>query len=664
MAVSRKIGRLGFEISADVKKLRNGLDRAQGRIRGFARGATRTLGKVTAAFGALGIAIGGLATIRGFKSTIENLEAIAIASNRIGLTTTALQEYVEVLKFSNVTQEQFITSIQRLGRRAQDAIDGSNALREAFLNLNVSLTDTQGNTRDINDIFEDTLAALKNIQNPIERNAAAFKLFDTEGVPAIAALTDTYDDLIGRVRASGAIIDEEAIQKASKLNEQFTEASTVIQGKFKRAFVELIPVVTRFAEFVARAGEEITLLAESFGFISREVDFIDPKLVRLTEEFEAQRKALEDNKATTEAIIAAYHAGDFAAENLTAALAAQSESFRKIKERYDAALATLQAYRGELDKTKESSDKLTGDGRADVADPLQPTPTGRTEKTTTSNLGRDFLERSRQIDVALIESARERVRAVADLDIQLAKERAEAEMERADNDKEIEEGLNQFILARRRALNKDLEILARERLETEANILEELRTPTERLFDEWRKLGERTEQVWADALDRSTDALTNFVTTGKLNFKDLAQSIIQDLIRIRLQAAIADLGGLLGGGGGGGAGGFLKGLFGGERQRGGRVDPGRSFIVGEKEPEVFTPDSPGNIIPFSRAKKGVPGSSSGPVSVNIVNNGTPQQTDQVNTIQNARGTVIDIVMHDLNTGGRLDRQLSQRGLRR
>lgn len=664
MAVSRKIGKLGFEISADVKKLRNGLDRAQGRIRGFARGATRTLGKVTAAFGALGIAIGGLATIRGFKSTIENLEAIAIASNRIGLTTTALQEYVEVLKFSNVTQEQFITSIQRLGRRAQDAIDGSNALREAFLNLNVSLTDTQGNTRDINDIFEDTLAALKNIQNPIERNAAAFKLFDTEGVPAIAALTDTYDDLIGRVRASGAIIEEEAIQRASKLNEQFTEASTVIQGKFKRAFVELIPVITRFAEFVARASEEITLLAESFGLISREVDFIDPKLVRLTEEFEAQRKAIEDNKATTEAIIAAYHAGDFAAENLTAALAAQSESFRKIKERYDAALATLQAYRGELDKTKESSDKLTGDGRADVADPLQPTPTGRTEKTTTSNLGRDFLERSRQIDVALIESARERARAVADLDIQLAKERAEAEMERADNDKEIEEGLNQFILARRRALNKDLEILARERLETEANILEELRTPTERLFDEWRKLGERTEQVWADALDRSTDALTNFVTTGKLNFKDLAQSIIQDLIRIRLQAAIADLGGLLGGGGGGGAGGFLKGLFGGERQRGGRVDPGRSFIVGEKEPEVFTPDSPGNIIPFSRAKKGVPGSSSGPVSVNIVNNGTPQQTDQVNTIQNARGTVIDIVMHDLNTGGRLDRQLSQRGLRR
>lgn len=664
MAVSRKIGKLGFEISADVKKLRNGLDRAQGRIRGFARGATRTLGKVTAAFGALGIAIGGLATIRGFKSTIENLEAIAIASNRIGLTTTALQEYVEVLKFSNVTQEQFITSIQRLGRRAQDAIDGSNALREAFLNLNVSLTDTQGNTRDINDIFEDTLAALKNIQNPIERNAAAFKLFDTEGVPAIAALTDTYDDLIGRVRASGAIIEEEAIQRASKLNEQFTEASTVIQGKFKRAFVELIPVITRFAEFVARASEEITLLAESFGLISREVDFIDPKLVRLTEEFEAQRKALEDNKATTEAIIAAYNAGDFAAENLTAALAAQSESFRKIKERYDAALATLQAYRGELDKTKESSDKLTGDGRADVADPLQPTPTGRTEKTTTSKLGRDFLERSRQIDVALIENARERVRAVADLDIQLAKERAEAEMERADNDKEIEEGLNQFILARRRALNKDLEILARERLETEANILEELRTPTERLFDEWRKLGERTEQVWADALDRSTDALTNFVTTGKLNFKDLAQSIIQDLIRIRLQAAIADLGGLLGGGGGGGAGGFLKGLFGGERQRGGRVDPGRSFIVGEKEPEVFTPDSPGNIIPFSRAKKGVPGSSSGPVSVNIVNNGTPQQTDQVNTIQNARGTVIDIVMHDLNTGGRLDRQLSQRGLRR
>jgi lambda family phage tail tape measure protein len=59
------------------------------------------------------------------------------------------------------------------------------------------------------------------------------------------------------------------------------------------------------------------------------------------------------------------------------------------------------------------------------------------------------------------------------------------------------------------------------------------------------------------------DALIEFVTTGKLNFKDLAGSIIKDMIRIEIQrslspilsglgkAAISIIGNAFGGGGGG-----------------------------------------------------------------------------------------------------------------
>lgn len=67
------------------------------------------------------------------------------------------------------------------------------------------------------------------------------------------------------------------------------------------------------------------------------------------------------------------------------------------------------------------------------------------------------------------------------------------------------------------------------------------------------------------AFDGMTDALTDFVMTGKLNFADLAKSIIRDLIKIQIQAAVTGplasgaksllglLGGLLGSVGGTGS---------------------------------------------------------------------------------------------------------------
>lgn len=47
------------------------------------------------------------------------------------------------------------------------------------------------------------------------------------------------------------------------------------------------------------------------------------------------------------------------------------------------------------------------------------------------------------------------------------------------------------------------------------------------------------ENLFTNAFTGAEDALTDFVTTGKLSFKDLANSIVQDLIRIQIRKALA-----------------------------------------------------------------------------------------------------------------------------
>jgi lambda family phage tail tape measure protein len=100
------------------------------------------------------------------------------------------------------------------------------------------------------------------------------------------------------------------------------------------------------------------------------------------------------------------------------------------------------------------------------------------------------------------------------------------------------------------------------------------------------------------------DAIVGLVTKGKFNFRDLANSIIQDLIRIQVRKALVGAFNM-GGGGGGGGGDFLSTAISfGSRllgfAEGGSPPVGRASIVGENGPELFVPRQPGTIVPNSQ----------------------------------------------------------------
>jgi lambda family phage tail tape measure protein len=118
--------------------------------------------------------------------------------------------------------------------------------------------------------------------------------------------------------------------------------------------------------------------------------------------------------------------------------------------------------------------------------------------------------------------------------------------------------------------------------------------------------------VFNSVTQNMSNALDTFVKTGKLNFKSLAQSIIQDLIRIKLQAQATKLFG--GDDSGGGIMGMIKSFMGGGSPfvanttamaipsgfafaDGGSPPMGQASLVGERGPELFVPKTAGAIIP-------------------------------------------------------------------
>lgn len=93
------------------------------------------------------------------------------------------------------------------------------------------------------------------------------------------------------------------------------------------------------------------------------------------------------------------------------------------------------------------------------------------------------------------------------------------------------------------------------------------------------------------------DTIVKATRTGRLSFADMARSIAADLSRIAIRQFVTQpLTNVLTS--------ALTSAFGGARAGGGPVDMGRSYLVGERGPELFVPGASGAIVPNGRAAGG------------------------------------------------------------
>jgi hypothetical protein len=168
------------------------------------------------------------------------------------------------------------------------------------------------------------------------------------------------------------------------------------------------------------------------------------------------------------------------------------------------------------------------------------------------------------------------------------------------------------------------------------------------------KLGE---QAFTQTFSLMSNAISEFVTTGQVDFSKLAASFATMLANMAIQWAAAgflrNLG--LGAAGGGGVpfgppapatAGVMSAGF---RATGGDVLPGRAYTVGEHGPERFIPKMPGTIM-AANSNTGNPN-----VAVNVDmsgnNSGAPDPRQTVEFARRVRAAVVDTISSEKRPGG-------------
>lgn len=293
------------QASAPVRKLSNSLaalkresgiaalgkrfSELQTRVVGVKDAVVR-LGLRLAALGAG--TIGGLYALS--NSTAAAGDEIAKTAERIGFGVEALQEFRYAADRSGVSAGTFDTAMQRFGRRAAEAANGTGEAREALKKLGLELTDAQGKMRPVEDLFLDAADALSKIEDPLTRNALAMKLFDSEGVKLVQMMKDGsagIEELREEARQMGLVLSEDAARGAESFIDAQTNLSAAMSGLKNIIGAELMPVFTDLmnqsatwlasngpeikafmADFAARLPDRLRAAREAFGEFMTKID--------------------------------------------------------------------------------------------------------------------------------------------------------------------------------------------------------------------------------------------------------------------------------------------------------------------------------------------------------------------------------------------------------
>lgn len=220
------------------------------------------------------------------------------------------------------------------------------------------------------------------------------------------------------------------------------------------------------------------------------------------------------------------------------------------------------------------------------------------------------------------------------------------------------------------------------RLENSTDVADQMRLSWMEFYAEATRTGRQLGSVLGSVVDGVGDAFANFVTTGKLEFKDLANSIIADLARIMTRNWTAQIFNGIGGSGLfssvvsgiGSLFGFADGAAfatGLEPYVNGVYDRPTYFTMGVPmrfaSGGVFGEAGPEAIMPLTRLPGGKLGVEStggtGNVQVNIYNGSNEKATVRQSTTSNGGKTIEvligDVVAKQMNTQGtKLNRTVS------
>ncbi len=225
--MAERLGSAVLELSTDDKRLKRGLKGAEDRTRKMANRLKGVFAGILTAAVVRGIT-------RSMDRVITRLDTIGKQANKLGLTVEALQELRFAAEKSGIAVNTFDMAFQRFTRRAGEAAKGTGEAKDALKQLGITIDDLR--SKNPEELFQQAADALARVEGEAERLRLAFKLFDSEGV-AVINMVDNLRELRQEARDLGIVLSQDLVRDATRMKDELTRVFAAIEAAWSKVVI-------------------------------------------------------------------------------------------------------------------------------------------------------------------------------------------------------------------------------------------------------------------------------------------------------------------------------------------------------------------------------------------------------------------------------------------
>jgi hypothetical protein len=195
----------------------------------------RTMQRSVGSLQAAVVGVIGSAALGGLVKTLADVsDRLGKTSARLGISTEDLQKLGFAAEQSGIEVGTLEMALQRFTRRAADsAKDGTGPAQQAFDALGISITRADGTLKDNISLLKEVADGFKGTESQAEKVRLAFKLFDSEGVKLVNLLqqgSGALDAFGNQLESVNGVITDRSISASEQFNDRLNILKRSAQG--------------------------------------------------------------------------------------------------------------------------------------------------------------------------------------------------------------------------------------------------------------------------------------------------------------------------------------------------------------------------------------------------------------------------------------------------
>ena len=595
------LGDLVVRLSAETAQFTQALDKATYQTQKNFQ-SMQSSAKTLA--GALGLYLSADLFVGFVKGQIDVQDALFKTSQKIGISVEDLSKLSYAAKLADVDAKQLQTGLVKLSKGMVEASNGTGDVYKGLSAMGVAVKNSDGTLKSSSQVLGEIADKFEMYEDGANKTALAVQFFGKSGadlIPLLNGGSKAIKQAGDELERFGGVVKEKAAREAEAFNDNLTRLGTLASVVGKDIANGITPYLNQLAE------EFIVARKNGIGFMD---------MLAMGTRFGDYQKQLQE---VEKEIVAVQKAWAFP-------LGASRDERLEALNRQKKTLTDLMKLREE----QKAKDNMMGPPSSAMAKGQAPTPVDddvlkalskSIELTNKYSASMGEMIAKRQLamrtpfmsaeEIKLQEDIIAIQKSFTDAQASLIKLRQEGKL----SDSAYTEQAQKLGKVYEETILKTQELTAKQ-VELNSSWEYGASVALAKYGQEAKNTAKLTEGVVGRALDSLDDSLYGIITrTTSVSdaFRNMANSIIQDIARIMIRQQVsAPLAQALGSLGSVAMGNFYQGqtgitvddngvslMVGSGKALGGSVKGGTSYLVGEKGAEVFTPAMSGTITPNS-----------------------------------------------------------------